>query len=106
QMMWLLSTAAFVDAPAALRMGLVTEVVPDERVFDRAREIAAMICENSSTSTLAAKLARLHSRGMAREHSAGTTSRLWTMASARGGAAVRRGATIRSPTGSATTAGS
>jgi len=39
-------TCEFINAEQALRYGLVNEVVPAEKLMDRAMEIAAKICEN------------------------------------------------------------
>src|ERR1700691_1051730 len=46
----LLLTGRVIDAAEALRMGLITEVVPPERLMDRAREIAALLLAASPTS--------------------------------------------------------
>jgi len=44
-------TAAAFDAERFLAWGLVNEIVPGERLMDRARELAAEICQNSPEAT-------------------------------------------------------
>jgi methylglutaconyl-CoA hydratase len=51
----LLLTARLFDAEEALRLGLVTEIVPGERLDERARELAGTLLENSPTSLARAK---------------------------------------------------
>ena len=46
----LLMTGRLFDAAEAFRFGLVNEVVPPERLMDRARELAALLLENSPSS--------------------------------------------------------
>lgn len=46
----LLMTGRLFDAAEACRFGLVNEVVPPERLKDRARELAALLLENSPSS--------------------------------------------------------
>jgi len=46
----LLLTGRVIDAAEALRIGLVTEVVPAAQLLDRARQLAAQLMENSPTS--------------------------------------------------------
>src|SRR5690348_14087824 len=46
----LLMTGRLFDAAEAYRFGLVNEVVPPERLMDRARELAALLLENSPSS--------------------------------------------------------
>ena len=46
----LLMTGRLFDAAEAYRFGLVNEVVPPERLLDRARELAAQLMENSPSS--------------------------------------------------------
>ncbi len=46
----LLLTGRIIDAGEALRIGLITEVVPSGQLLDRARQLAAQLCENSPTS--------------------------------------------------------
>jgi len=46
----LLMTGRLFDAAEAYRFGLVNEVVPPERLLDRARELAALLLENSPSS--------------------------------------------------------
>ncbi len=46
----LLLTGRLFDAQEALRIGLINEVVPAEKLLDRARELAMQIMENSPSS--------------------------------------------------------
>src|SRR5690242_5242138 len=46
----LLMTGRLFDAAEAYRFGLANEVVPPERLMDRARELAALLLENSPSS--------------------------------------------------------
>lgn len=46
----LLLTGRVIDAAEALRIGLITEIVPGDKLLDRARELAAQLIENSPTS--------------------------------------------------------
>jgi methylglutaconyl-CoA hydratase len=46
----LLLTGRIFDAAEALRIGLISEIVPPEKLLDRARELAAQLMENSSAS--------------------------------------------------------
>ena len=48
--MRLLLTGEFIDAAEALRIGLVSEVAPAERLADRARELAEAIAANGPTA--------------------------------------------------------
>jgi E-phenylitaconyl-CoA hydratase len=45
--LYLLLTGSFIDASDAHRMGLVQEVVPAERLMERAHELARTICGNA-----------------------------------------------------------
>jgi enoyl-CoA hydratase/carnithine racemase len=47
QAMWLCLTGETITAEEACRIGIVNEVVPKEKVVERASEIAHMLCENS-----------------------------------------------------------
>jgi methylglutaconyl-CoA hydratase len=51
----LLFTGRLFDSPEAQRLGLVSEVVDPERLMPRARELAALLMENSPTSLRATK---------------------------------------------------
>jgi methylglutaconyl-CoA hydratase len=51
----LLLTGRLFDAAEAHRYGLVNEIVPPERLLDRAKEIAAQLMENSPSSVRATK---------------------------------------------------
>jgi methylglutaconyl-CoA hydratase len=46
----LLLTGRLFSADEALRIGLINEIVPSEKLLDRARELAAQLMENSPTS--------------------------------------------------------
>lgn len=46
----LLLTGRLFDAQEALRIGLINEIVPGEKLLDRARELAAQLMENSPMS--------------------------------------------------------
>jgi methylglutaconyl-CoA hydratase len=46
----LLLTGRIIDAAEALRMGLITEIVPSESLMDRARQIAALLLAASPTA--------------------------------------------------------
>jgi methylglutaconyl-CoA hydratase len=51
----LLLTGRLFDAEEAARMGLVSEIVPAEQLMTRAREMAALLMENSPSSLRATK---------------------------------------------------
>ena len=51
----LLLTGRIFDAAEALKIGLVNEVVPAEKLLDRARELAAQLAENSPLSLFQTK---------------------------------------------------
>lgn len=51
----LLLTGRIFDADEAVRLGLVSELVPSERLMPRARELAAQLMENSTASLRATK---------------------------------------------------
>jgi methylglutaconyl-CoA hydratase len=51
----LLLTGRIFDAEEALRLGLINEIVPPENLMTRARELAALLMENSPTSLRATK---------------------------------------------------
>ncbi|MFY9676026.1 MAG: enoyl-CoA hydratase-related protein [Terriglobales bacterium] len=46
----LLLTGRIFDAEEAMRIGLLTQIVPPEKLMDRARELAAQLIENSPVS--------------------------------------------------------
>lgn len=62
--MRLLLTGDFIDAAEAHRIGLVQEVVAQERVLDRAREVAEQICRNGPMAVRMTKELVLRSRDM------------------------------------------
>src|SRR6202451_833297 len=51
----LLLTGRIFDAAEALKIGLINEIVPPEKLLDRARELAAQLAENSPLSLLNTK---------------------------------------------------
>ena len=51
----LLLTGRIFDAEEALRLGLINEIVPPENLMTRARELAALLMENSPASLRATK---------------------------------------------------
>jgi methylglutaconyl-CoA hydratase len=51
----LLLSGRIIDAAEALRLGLVTEIVPPEKLGERARELAASLLASSPTSILRTK---------------------------------------------------
>ena len=60
--LYLLLTGRFIDAQEALRIGLVQEVVPADRVLARAREVAEQICANAPMAVRMTKELALRSR--------------------------------------------
>ena len=52
------------DARRALEVGLVTEVVPHEQLMPRARELAALVCENAPLAVWGTKMAILRGVGL------------------------------------------
>ncbi len=59
----LLLTGRIFDAAEALKMGLINEIVPGEKLLDRAREFAAQLAENSPLSLFNTKrLLTAHAR--------------------------------------------
>jgi methylglutaconyl-CoA hydratase len=59
----LLLTGRIIGVEEAVRMGLINEVVPADRLMTRARELAAQIMENSPTSlTMTKRLLSEHAR--------------------------------------------
>ncbi len=51
----LLLTGRIFDAADALKMGLINEIVPPEKLLDRARDLAAQLTENSPLSLFCTK---------------------------------------------------
>jgi enoyl-CoA hydratase/carnithine racemase len=62
--MALLGAKERMSARRALEVGLVTEVVEHERLLPRARELAALLCENAPLAVWATKLAILRGLGL------------------------------------------
>ena len=62
--MALLGSKERMSAERAYQVGLVTEVVPHEKLMDRARELAAMICENAPLAVWGTKMAILQGLGL------------------------------------------
>jgi len=85
----LLLTGRIFSADEAQRLGLVNEVVPAEKLMDRARELAAQIMENSPTSLLRTK--RLLSDHARKELDASIDAAVKRNAAIRGTADFREG---------------
>jgi enoyl-CoA hydratase/carnithine racemase len=62
--MALLGAKERMSAERALQVGLVTEVVPHEQLMPRARELAALICENAPLAVWGTKMAILRGLGL------------------------------------------
>jgi enoyl-CoA hydratase/carnithine racemase len=62
--MALLGSKERMTAQRAYEVGLVTEVVPHEKLMDRARELAAMICENAPIAVWGTKMGILQGLGL------------------------------------------
>jgi E-phenylitaconyl-CoA hydratase len=62
--MYLLLTGRFIDATEAHRIGLVQEVVPQDQVLARARELAGEICANGPMAVRMTKELALRGRDM------------------------------------------
>ncbi len=62
--MALLGAKERMSAERALAVGLVTEVVPHERLLARARELARLVCENAPLAVWGTKLAILRGLGL------------------------------------------
>ncbi|MGH7805557.1 MAG: enoyl-CoA hydratase/isomerase family protein [Candidatus Binatia bacterium] len=62
--MALLGSKEKMSAEQAMRIGLVTEVVPHDKLMDRARELAAMVCENAPLAVWATKMGILRGLGL------------------------------------------
>lgn len=66
--MALLGTRGRIGAEQAMRIGLVTEVVPHETLMDRARELAGWVCENAPLAVWGTKMAILRGIGLPIEY--------------------------------------
>ena len=66
--MALLGAKERMGAEQAMRIGLVTEVVPHEKLMDRARELARMICENAPLAVWGTKMGILRGMGLPIEY--------------------------------------
>ena len=62
--MYMLLTGQFIDAAEALRIGLVNEVLPPDRLMSRAYELAAIICDNGPMAIRMTKELALRSRDL------------------------------------------
>jgi enoyl-CoA hydratase/carnithine racemase len=62
--MYMLLTGQFIDATEALRIGLVNEVVPPDRLMRRVHQVAAAICENGPMAIRITKELALRSRDL------------------------------------------
>ncbi len=60
--MALLGRTEVIDAKKALELGIVSEVVPQDKLMARARELAERITENSPATVMATKKAIWHAR--------------------------------------------
>ena len=52
------------SAQRAYEVGLVTEVVPHERLMERARELAALVCRNAPIAVWGTKMGILQGLGL------------------------------------------
>ena len=62
--MALLGSQERMSAQRAYEVGLVTEVVPHERLMERARELAGMICQNAPLAVWGTKMGILRGLGL------------------------------------------
>ena len=65
--LYLIETGVRIDAPTALRMGLIQEVVPAGTALDRARELASRIAEYPQASLRADREGAIKLDGIAAE---------------------------------------
>jgi enoyl-CoA hydratase/carnithine racemase len=65
---YMVLTGEQVDAETALRIGLISHIVPREELMAKAREIAGIICERGPLAVRAAKEAILRGQDMPLEH--------------------------------------
>jgi E-phenylitaconyl-CoA hydratase len=65
---YLILTADQMDAETALRIGLISHIVPKEELMDRAMQIANTICERGPRAGPTAKEAILRGMDMPLEH--------------------------------------
>jgi len=65
---YLILTAEQMDAETALRLGLVSHIVPREELMDRARQIANVICERGPLAVRTAKEAIVRGQDMPLDH--------------------------------------
>jgi enoyl-CoA hydratase/carnithine racemase len=77
--MWLAMTGRSLDAGEALRVGLITEVVPDDQVFDRAREVANVVALGAPVALIAGKQEYYQCEGQPQERVAAFSSALGTL---------------------------
>ncbi len=66
--MALLGSKERMRAEKAMQIGLVTEVVPHERLMDRARELAEMVCDNAPLAVWGTKMGILRGLGLPSEY--------------------------------------
>jgi enoyl-CoA hydratase/carnithine racemase len=78
---WLGISGRSVDAQEALRIGLVTEVVPDDQVFTRAREVAEIVAANAPVALLASRWVMNQAEGQPQERAAAFAASMGTLAS-------------------------
>ena len=77
--MKMLLTAERLPAEEAYRLGLITEVVPNDQLLDRAFEIAEKICENAPLSVRAVKMAVTEGLEMTLEQGIAFENLTWGM---------------------------
>ena len=65
---YLILTGEHIDAETALRIGLVSHIVPKEELLDRAMQIATTICERGPLAVRSAKEAILRGQDMPLDH--------------------------------------
>ncbi len=74
--MWMVATGQSLDAETAFRIGLVNEVVDDERVVERALEVAAVVAEMPPLGVRAEKQALVETAGVPFERATAMASAL------------------------------
>lgn len=75
--MKMMLTGDRIDAQEAHRLGLVTEVVPQEKLLETAEELALKICNNAPLSVRATKMAAIRGMEMSLEQGLEFEKLLW-----------------------------